>query len=35
VGVGSLAHCIVCKTEETFIHNWHKTEWANGMIGST
>src|ERR1700677_4491887 len=29
---GILAHCIVCKTEETFVHNWQKTEWANGMM---
>ena len=29
---GILAHCIVCKTEETFIHNWQKTEWADGMM---
>lgn len=29
---GILAHSIVCKTEETFIHNWQKTEWAEGMM---
>jgi len=27
-----LVHCLVCKTEETFIHNWQKTEWADGMM---
>ncbi len=27
-----LAHCLVCKTEEVFIHNWQKTEWADGMM---
>lgn len=29
---GILAHCVACKTEETFIHNWQKTEWADGMM---
>ena len=29
---GILAHCLVCKTEETFVHNWQKTEWADGMM---
>ena len=29
---GILAHCLSCKTEETFIHNWQKTEWADGMM---
>jgi hypothetical protein len=29
---GILAHCMVCKTEEVFIHNWQKTEWAEGMM---
>ena len=23
---------LVCKTEETVIHNWRKTEWADGMM---
>jgi hypothetical protein len=27
-----LGHCIVCKTEEVFIQNWQKTEWADGMM---
>lgn len=27
-----LAHCLVCKTDEVFIHNWQKTEWADGMM---
>ena len=27
-----LAHCLVCKTEEVFIHNWQRTEWAGGMM---
>ncbi|MGD0680092.1 MAG: hypothetical protein ABSC94_32320 [Polyangiaceae bacterium] len=31
---GILAHCIACKTEETFIHNWQKTQWADGMMDS-
>ncbi len=29
---GILAHCAVCKTEEAFVHNWQKTEWAGGMM---
>jgi hypothetical protein len=29
---GILAHCIVCKTGETFIHNWQSTEVAEGMM---
>lgn len=29
---GILAHCIVCKTDEAFIHNWQDTEWADGMM---
>ncbi len=29
---GIVAQCVVCKTEEAFIHNWQETEWANGMM---
>ena len=29
---GILAHCLVCRTGEAFIHNWQKTEWAGGMM---
>ena len=29
---GILAHCIVCRSEEVFIHNWQETEWADGMM---
>jgi hypothetical protein len=29
---GILAQCVLCKTRETFIHNWQKTEWADGMM---
>lgn len=29
---GILAHCMVCNTEEAFIHNWQETEWAEGMM---
>jgi hypothetical protein len=29
---GILAHCILCKTEEAFVHNWQGTEWAEGMM---
>ena len=29
---GILTHCIVCRTDEVFIHNWQKTEWAGGMM---
>ena len=29
---GILSHCIVCKTDEALIHNWQKTEWADGMM---
>ena len=31
---GILAHCVVCKTDEAFIHNWQETEWADGMMGA-
>lgn len=27
-----LAHCVVCRSEETLIGNWQKTEWAEGMM---
>jgi hypothetical protein len=27
-----LAHCLLCKTDEAVIHNWHETEWAEGMM---
>jgi hypothetical protein len=27
-----LAHCIVCRNEEAFIHNWQDTDWAHGMM---
>jgi hypothetical protein len=29
---GILAICHVCKTDEVFIQNWQKTEWADGMM---
>lgn len=29
---GILAHCVVCKAEEAFVHNWQDTEWADGMM---
>ena len=29
---GILAHCLVCRTEEALVHNWHETEWASGMM---
>jgi hypothetical protein len=29
---GILAHRMVCRSEEAFIHNWQKTEWAEGMM---
>jgi len=29
---GILAHCVVCRTEEAFVHNWQETEWADGMM---
>lgn len=29
---GILSHCVVCKTEEAFVHNWQETEWADGMM---
>ena len=28
------AHCSICSTPECVIHNWQKTEWANGMMES-
>ena len=27
-----LAQCVLCRNEEAFIHNWPKTEWANGPM---
>ena len=27
-----VAFCMACKTEEMLIHNWQKTEWADGMM---
>jgi hypothetical protein len=27
-----IAHCVLCRNEEAFIHNWQETEWANGMM---
>jgi hypothetical protein len=29
---GILGHCVVCRTDEAFIHNWQRTEWAQGMM---
>lgn len=29
---GILARCILCRTDEAFIHNWQKTDWAEGMM---
>jgi hypothetical protein len=29
---GIFAHCVVCKTEEAFVHTWQVTEWADGMM---
>ena len=26
------ADWLACKTEEMVIHNWQKTEWADGMM---
>jgi hypothetical protein len=26
------AFCRVCGNDEAAIHNWHETEWANGMM---
>jgi hypothetical protein len=27
-----VAHCVLCRNAEPFIHNWQETEWANGMM---
>ncbi len=27
-----LARCLVCKTDEAYVHNWQETEWADGMM---
>jgi hypothetical protein len=27
-----LARCLPCKIDEALIHNWHETEWAEGMM---
>ena len=24
--------CMICKTDDTFVHNWEETEWADGMM---
>jgi hypothetical protein len=29
---GILGHCLLCKVEEVFIHNWQETVWAEGMM---
>ena len=29
---GILAHCLLCRNEEAFVHNWQETEWADGMM---
>jgi hypothetical protein len=29
---GIFAHCVACRNEEAFIHNWQETEWAHGMM---
>ena len=29
---GILARCVLCRNDETFIHNWQKTDWANGPM---
>lgn len=28
----TLAQCMVCKTDEVYVHNWQRTEWAGGMM---
>ena len=29
---GILAYCVICRSDETYIHNWQETEWARGMM---
>ena len=29
---GILAHCMACRTEEAYVHNWQETEWADGTM---
>jgi hypothetical protein len=29
---GILAHCLLCRNEEAFVHHWQDTEWAHGMM---
>jgi hypothetical protein len=29
---GILAHCVLCRTDETLVNNWQETEWAQGMM---
>jgi hypothetical protein len=29
---GIIAHCLLCRNAEAFVHNWEATEWANGMM---
>ena len=26
------AFCLVCKNDDTFVHHWEETEWADGMM---
>jgi hypothetical protein len=28
----TIGRCLLCRSEEAFIHNWQGTEWANGMM---
>jgi hypothetical protein len=28
----TIGRCLLCRSEEAFIHNWQGTEWANGML---
>ncbi len=27
-----VAHCVLCRIDEAFIHDWQETEWANGTM---
>ena len=27
-----LAQCMICQTDEVFVHSWQNTQWAHGMM---
>jgi len=27
-----VAHCMICKQEEIYVHDWEMTDWASGPM---